>query len=159
MLRSDDLLGAIGTRTRDVLAHQLLARGPDMITLLKENWNQPPRWLGDTVRFLRKYSGLNLLTPLHWLILLLSVTFALVIGWLLRRGLEHWAGQKTWHADEFSSRFLHALVVTVAHYAPHLLGSSAAAVLFYVVTMQMKPIPFITVIAVSPWGCRPFSCS
>ena len=153
MLRADDLLKRINERTRDVLAHQLLARGPDMLTLLKENWTQPPQWIRDTFRFLHKYSGLNLLTPLHWLTLFLSVTFALAIGWLIRQGLLHWIERKAWQRDEFASRFLHALLVTLAHYTPHLLGSTAAAVLVYAVTAQMQPIPFITVIAV---GLPPF---
>ncbi len=153
VLRSDDLLKRINDRTRDVLAHQLLARGPDIVTLLEENWNQPPVWIRDTIRFLQKHSGLELLTPLHWLILLVSTAFALLVGWSLRRALLGWAGRHAWHADEFSSRFLRALIVTLGHYAPHLLGSTAAAILFYAVTHQMTPIPFITVIAV---GLPPF---
>ena len=147
-LRSEDLLKTINERTRDVLAHQLLARGPDVITLLRENWSQPPRWIGDTFRFLQKHSGLDLLEPLHWVILAIVLIMAIGGGMLIRYGLMRWITHKVWHPDEFASRFMQALLTTLAHYAPQLLGSTAAAILFYAVTHQLRPIPFITMMAV-----------
>ncbi len=147
-LRSEDLLKTINERTRDVLAHQLLARGPDVITLLRENWSQPPRWIADTFRFLQKHSGLDLLAPLHWVILAIVLIMAVGSGMLIRYGLMRWITHKVWHPDEFASRFMQALLTTLAHYAPQLLGSTAAAILFYTVTHQLKPIPFITMVVV-----------
>ncbi|HEB67367.1 MAG TPA: mechanosensitive ion channel family protein [Gammaproteobacteria bacterium] len=147
-LRSEDLLKTINERTRDVLAHQLLARGPDVITLLRENWSQPPRWIAHTFRFLQKHSGLDLLAPLHWVILAIVLIMAVGSGMLIRYGLMRWITHKVWHPDEFASRFMQALLTTLAHYAPQLLGSTAAAILFYTVTHQLKPIPFITMVVV-----------
>ena len=147
-LRSEDLLKAINERTRHVLAHQLLARGPDVITLLRENWSQPPRWFADTLRFLQQHSGLDLLAPLHWLILAIVLIIAVGGGMLVRLGLTRWIAHKTWHPEEFASRFMQALLTTLAHYAPQLLGSTAAAILFYTVTRQLQPMPFITMVAI-----------
>jgi len=152
-LRSEDLLKTVNERTRDVLAHQLLARGPNVITLLQENWSQPPHWIADTFRFLQKHSGLDLLAPLHWIILAIVLIIAVGSGMLIRYGLMRWITHKVWHPDEFASRFMQALLITLAHYAPQLLGSTSAAILFYTVTHQLRPVPFITMVAI---GLPPF---
>ena len=147
VLRSDDLLKAINDRTRDLLAHKLMARGADILSLLKENWSEPPRWIAATFQFLVGHSGIELLATTHWLILFLSLLLGIGAGLLLRIGLRKWMERKVWHMDEFASRFMHALLATLACSAPYLLGSGAAAILFYVIASSQQPTPFITIIA------------
>lgn len=147
VLRSDDLLKAINDRTRDVLAHKLMARGPDILALLKENWSEPPQWVATTVQFLVTNSGIDLLSTTHWLILFVSLLLGIGAGLLLRTGLVKWVERKSWQLDEFASNFMHTLFATLACSAPYLLGSGAAAILFYVTASSQQPTPFVTIIA------------
>ncbi len=146
-LRSDELLGKVDARIKQILARRILARGPDIVSLLEENWDKPSLWFAASEDFIRKHSGLNLLSRLHWVLLLLLLVLTLAPAIWLRRFLGMLIEQASW-TDDFSSRFSHALLTTLNHYLPHLLSSTAMALLIYFLTRELTPLPFITVVAI-----------
>ncbi len=152
ILKSDDLLKNIHAATNKLLAQKLLARGPDIVTLLRDNWNKPSLWFSASRSFLQKHSGLDLLSAWQLSLLLLLLLLSIGTGVLLRRFLCTRIRLKQW-SDDFTSLFLRASITTLAHYAPHLLGSTTAAVLFYYLTGDARPMPFINVVA---FGLPPY---
>jgi potassium efflux system protein len=145
-LRSEEILDKLQQKTNELLAHQLLARGPDVFSLLRDNWDQPQIWLAATTTFIQKNSGLDLLPLLHWVALSVVLLVSIGAGILLRRFLDKFIRRHQWQGN-FSARFLCAFISTLAHYAPHLLGSTAAAVVFYFTTRDVPTVPFITIVA------------
>lgn len=129
------------------MASQLLAHGPNIVTLIRDNWDKPLSWINATKDFIQNNSGLDILTTLHWVVLLISLMVSIGIGLLIRRHLCNLIQVKKW-GDDYSSRFIRAIVATMAYYAPHLLGSMAAATLFYQTTKTLDPIPFISMVAI-----------
>lgn len=152
VLRSEDLLKKLQERTNELLAQQLLARGPDVITLLRDNLTQPKIWLDASVAFLRKNSGLDLLPALHWVALAIVLLISVGTGFVLRHFLCKYEKQRQWR-DDFTARFLRAQLTTIAHYVPHLLGSTAAAVLFHFTTRDVPTTPFVTIVS---YGLPPY---
>jgi len=146
LLRSDGLLNSINNRTRELLASQLLAQGPDILELLKNNWDQSPVWVDDTLIFLGKHSGIDLLTPVQWLLmsvaLLISIAAGLMLRWWLNKRIE----LHSWRETEFASNFLRALLAAFATYSPWLLPSAAFATIIYHITSGIRPVPFITTV-------------
>ena len=147
ILRSDDLLKAINDRIRDELAHTLMARGADTLTLLMKDWSKSPLRIADIIQSLVGNSGIERLDTSHWLILLVSLLMSVGAGMLVRAWLLKWIGRKSWHEEDFASGFILALLSTLACSAPYLLASGAAAILFYVFSSAQQPIPIITIIA------------
>ena len=152
VLHSDELLKKLHEKTNELLARQLLARGPDVLTLLGENLTQPKIWLDASVSFLKKNSGLDLLPALHWVALAVVLLISVGGGALLRRYLRKFVERRAWQ-DDFTARFLRALMSTFGHYAPHLLGSTAAALLFYFTTRDVPTTPFVTIVS---YGLPPY---
>jgi len=147
IIKSDELLKSINNSTKELLAAQLLAKGPNIFNLIKENLDKPMVWITASKTFIKKNSGLDLLTPRQWLILVISLSVMVGIGIFIRRFLCNLIQEKTW-SDDYTSRFIRAIVTTLAFYAPFLLGSSTSAVLLFEFTKTFSPIPFISVIAV-----------
>lgn len=147
IIKSDELLKSINDKTKKLLATQLLAKGPDIVSLLKENWDKPMLWITASKTFIKKNSGLDLLTTHNWITLVIALALMIGIGMLLRRYLCNLIQGKKW-SDDYASRFIRAIVTTLAYYAPFLLGSTASAIIFFEVTKSQMPIPFISVIAI-----------
>ncbi len=145
-LRSDEALQTIGARTKQILARQLLARGPDVFELLRENWQQAPAWLAETEAFVQRHSGLEGLKAGHWLALLAALGLAAGLGVMLRRGLMRRLQRLTPPVD-FAGRFLVALQATLARHAPALLASCAVALVIYIIVREEQPPPFIAILA------------
>ena len=145
VIQSEELHTKLNEAIKDLLASRMLVRGLDSITLLRENWNKPLLWLTASETFIKNHGGLDLLQVWHWLILIILLVLTIGPAILLRQYLEHRIRSKQW-VDDFSSGFTCAIVASLAHYAPHLIGSTAVAIFFSVLTREIHPPPFITVI-------------
>ncbi len=145
-LRIEELGTRIDQRRQALLARELLARGPNLLSLVLDNLKHPGIWWTATETFLSQQSGLHLLSLMQWSLLLALTAMALATGLWLRRRLRTWADSCNWY-DDYSSRFLHALVRTVALYAPRLLISIfiAACLLFF--SLSLPSTPFIALLA------------
>ena len=146
VVRSDQAQQRVAEIQKKILAERLFARGPNLLRLLKENWDQPAVWITGSRDFLLRHSGIGQLSGpgLIWLIVVLLVAFGIsLVG---RRHLSAWTGRRYW-SDDFSSRFFYGVAVTSANYLPQLLVSGSVAVFLFILFYDVRPIPFINVVA------------
>jgi len=146
VLRSDEIQKTLTAHQQQQLAQKLLGRGPTLVDLLKENWQQPALWLNASKTFLVKHSGLDLLSGTDLATLAAVLLTALVTGSILRRQIARWLeGKKP--EKNFSTRFTRALVSVYGHYLPHLLVTGGGALFFYYTIGEATPLPFVSVVA------------
>jgi potassium efflux system protein len=144
-IRSDELQNEILQSTKLLLASRLLARGPDILTLLDENWDKLDLWIAGSTKVIKRLGGIENLLIWHWFFLFVLLILSIGPGILLRHNLQRRIRSKQWFED-YSSRFIRAFVATFVHYFPHLLGSSAAAIYFYILTSDLSPTPLVALI-------------
>lgn len=146
-LRGEELSKRISTVHKVTLARQLLAKGPDMLTLFVANLRQPSAVLDGFKLYITQGTGIKIFSWQEWAtglgLLFLLLVYAV---WLRRRNsvrIEnvHWQ-------DDFSERFALAFLSTANHYLPQLLVSSAAAGMVYFATRDMTPVPFVTFVVI-----------
>lgn len=145
-VHSKDVIDAIAAYKQLVVRQQMFAKGPDLVQLLRENWERPAVWIKASNEFIRKNSGLDKPRPLDWFLLILTVGVFSGLGMFIRRRLIHWKAGHT-PGEGHAGRFWYALAATVQLYAPILLGTSAAAIFFYVYFRPVSPKPFIAIVA------------
>ncbi len=150
-LRSDDISGRITTLQQQILAERLLARSPDLIALIKTNWQETGKWLETGRSALIRNLGLNLLDQ-RGLFELLALSLAAAFGgfWLRRRGITalHEAREAA-HAPpaSFSGRLSLAASVMFLHYLPHLLVASGWALFAWRLLPDTGPPPLLAMLA------------
>lgn len=144
-IRSEELLAQINKATKELLASRLLARGPDILTLLEENWNKLDLWIAGSTKVIKRLGGLQNLLIWHWFILFVLLILSIGPAILLQRNLQRRIRTKQW-VEDYSGRFTRALVTTFVHYLPHLVGSGTAAIFFYILTRDLEPTPIISLI-------------
>jgi potassium-dependent mechanosensitive channel len=146
ILRSDELL----PRIEDVLKHRqaerLLARGPSITEVLKDEGLEPRSWLSGANTYFHERSALLQLQAWHWGLLALVLVLGASVGVLMRHGLVAWEAEHRWQ-DSLSSRIGRSLIVGIARYAPRVGFGIAAAIFFFFVTGYISPIAVINVLA------------
>ncbi len=146
LLRSEESLQRITKIKQSNLAEKYVFKGPSFVKLAKENWENPGVWLSASKEFILKNSGLDKIGPSEFFVLLALLIAAVVSGLQIRRKLRLWLDRRP-PTDNRSSYLANAFTQTSIRYAPYLLPSILAAVFFYVTTSDIKPIPFISIVA------------
>jgi potassium efflux system protein len=145
VLRSEELHGQINNATKELLATRLLVQGPDFFTLLEENWNKREVWIAGSAKVIKRLGGLQNLLIWHWVTLFVLLVLSISPAILLRNKLQKWIRSKQW-VEDYSSLFTRAIITTFVHYLPHLLGSTVAAIFFYILTHDLSPTPLIALL-------------
>jgi small-conductance mechanosensitive channel len=146
VLRSEELAPKITERRQRLLAQRLVARGPSIITVLKDERLRPAAWLASSRSFVQQHSVLRRLSVGALGVLVLVLVVAVALGRLLRHWLRAWTLRHRWQKN-FSSYLGQSVMTALSHYAPYLLFSVAAAVFFFFAARHMEPIPFGRLIA------------
>jgi len=145
VLQSDELHGKINNATKELLATRLLVQGPDFFALLEENWNKREVWIAGSAKVIKRLGGLQNLLIWHWFTLFVLLVLSIGPAVLLRNKLQRWIRSKQW-VEDYSSLFTRAIITTFVHYLPHLLGSTVAAIFFYILTHDVSPTPLIALL-------------
>ena len=145
VIRSEELQTKITEANKALLASRLLARGPDILTVLEENWNKLDLWIAGSAKVIKRLGGLQNLLIWHWFMLFALLILSIGPAILLRQHLQQRIRSKQW-VEDYSTRFTIAVVATFVHYLPHLIGSGTAAIFFYILTHDLTPTPFITLL-------------
>jgi len=146
ILRGEEVISRLSVAQQKFLAARLLAQGPDIKKLLKENWSKPSLWMASTKSFLTNNIGLKLFSGSGLFILIFIIITAVGVGIILRQAIVTRVRKKT-PTEAFSNHFLRALLAVFGHYMPHLVMSISVAIYCYVITSTVTPVPFISVIA------------
>ncbi len=145
ILRSDDLLKQVSTLQQQLLTRQLLARGRNLSTLLRENLQQAPDWIAATQDYLNQRSGMERLSGDDALSLLGLALLGFGVGLALRRRLRrNRAGTADSTPDSTLNR---AAAQVLARYLPTLLPSLLVAGYFYSAGRAQQEIPLLDLAA------------
>ncbi|MFO7604482.1 MAG: mechanosensitive ion channel [Gammaproteobacteria bacterium] len=121
-LRSDEIYQSLLNYQKLRTKQQLLHKGPDLLRLLQENWQQPGLWIEASKQFIFTDSGLGVFFKKHWPSLLLGLLLSFVLAWGFRLLLKRLINNGRWTAD-YTSRFLCACLTSIHHYAIPTLGT------------------------------------
>ena len=145
-LRSEELLQQLKARYNALVAERLLARGPDILSLLVHNWKQPAQWWTAASGFLRRHSGAERFGMADWGLLLLAALLGGGGGWFLRRRMQpHLVALEP--GPGIASRFGCSVAAVTRHFAVPFLLSLALLLAMGYLTAGARPLPFVTVAA------------
>ena len=146
VIRSDEILQTIAKKQKLIISSHLLAKGPGLHTLIKENWDQPAQWFNSTAAFVRKHSGMERLTQLNMALMFILMGIGIILGMLYRRRTLIKNRDKRWDSS-LSNCFYCALSRNFAHYAPAMFGSLVGVAFLFFSFTSIRPVPFINVVA------------
>jgi potassium efflux system protein len=146
ILRSDDLLKKAGTLQQQLLTNRLLARGPSVNNLLRENLQQAPDWIAASHDYLRTRSGMEQLSRDDILSLLGLALLGLGVGLALCRRLRR--NRPDSAADSAPGSTLNrAAAQVLVRYLPALLPSLLIAAFFYAAGHTQPELPLLNLAA------------
>lgn len=145
VLRSDELLERIGTLYKAELAKRVLAKGPNIVQVLLDNWHNAVTLTAATLLFVREHAGLNNLDAAEWAWLALLVAAAFGIGTAIRKQQRPKLHGRMTAVDGGISSSAN-LQAAFLHYLPRLLAAVTAAVFIYLATTDIRPVPFVNVV-------------
>ncbi len=146
-LRIQELDQLIDERLQAILARELLARGPDLLTLLRNNLESPGIWLQAARHLVTGHSGLRQLSAAQWIGLLLLALVTWVLALKLRRRLDRRGRGLTPEPADYPAQLLQATLLTGALHAPRLLVAGAVAALLQLMLRAVEPRPFLSILA------------
>ncbi len=141
-LQSQDLIKFINQLQQSILARQLSARSPDIITVVVENLKAPAVAWQDSIDFLRAQHQLKSLSPEQFLALMLLAGSSMLMGIFLKRKLGTVTPAPTQTEDSVYGFGL-AARTSMARALPLLLPVAATAA-FFSITLPLSPLPFLT---------------
>jgi len=143
ILRSDDLLKKASTLQQQLLTRRLLARGPTLSALLKENLQQAPDWIAAGRDYLSAKSGMERLVIEDIATLGLLGALGIGAGIALRRRLR-----RAVPVEESGNYSLHyAATQVLVRYLPALLPSLLIAAFFFLTSRTLDSQPLISLAA------------
>jgi len=145
VIRTEELQNLLNESTKELLASRMLVRGPDLVTLLEENWKKSELWIAGSTKVIKRLGGSQNLLVWHWFTLFVLLILSIGPTILLKQYLQRRIRRIQW-LEDYSSRFYCAFIASFVHYLPHLIGSSAAAIFFYILTRDLSPTPLIALI-------------
>jgi small-conductance mechanosensitive channel len=116
LLRSDDIYQSLLDYQKQLTKQHLLNKGPDILSLLKDNWQQPGLWITASRQFIFTDSGLDQFITANWLSLIWGFLLSLLLAVAARLFLVYMIGRGHWRVD-YTSRFLCATLTSLRHYA------------------------------------------
>ncbi|MFC1589274.1 mechanosensitive ion channel domain-containing protein [Pseudomonadota bacterium] len=142
LLQSQDLVKSINELQQGILAQQLSARTPHIITVLADNIKAPTAFLHDSLKFLHTQYRLEQLNAEQFTLLILLAAIGIVSGVFLDRHIRAVKSPLEKPKDSVSA-FALAVRTSLAQALPILLPVIIAAA-FLSFTLPLSPLPFIT---------------
>ena len=144
--QSEEVAAELTRGQQAILATRLLARGPDIYTVIQNNLASPGLWLTSFWQFIELESARGLPDLVQWLITGLFGALGVALGWLLR----HFMQRPPTVASEnlgMAAAFGLALRVQARRDLPLWLGL-ACATGYLLWALPLEPMPFVTFTAI-----------
>jgi potassium efflux system protein len=144
VLHVNHLQEIVGETLKKRLEQHMLARGPDIFTVIGRTLTAPVDWFSDSIDYFVRHSWeLQQATAKQLLSVLGAALLALAFGVGLRwRGLAA-INQRAVRAGK-SGRVTTTVLAAVCHQAPYFLTGLAASILLAVFTYDIRPVPFLS---------------
>jgi len=147
VLHVNHLQEDVGATLKKLLEEHMLARGPDIVSIIGRTLTDPVTWFTDSIDYFARHSWeLNQATPVQLLSALGAALLGLVLGLGLRlfglpivtrRAAEHRAG---------NGRVANTIFAACCHQAPYVLAGLGASILLAVFTYDIHPVPVMSVL-------------
>ncbi len=145
VLRGNEINQRVATLYNAALAERLFAKGPSLYAVLLDNWHNIVTLGAATTFFVKEHAGLSNLSPAEWIWLALLISVATGLAVLLRDSRRPRVVSKLMTADGEISVGV-SLLAAVLHYAPRLFAPLTAVAYVYLLTRDIRPVPFINVL-------------
>jgi len=142
LIQSQDLTQSINQLQQTIIAQQLSARTPHIISVIQETLQSPIASWKETINFVKNQYRKKLLTVKQISLLVALIVISALIGMFARR---RWVSQPVsaqLPSDTLSS-FLQSIRYTLIHAVP-VLFPMVVMLLFLVIALPLKPLPLIT---------------
>lgn len=141
-LQSQDLIKSMNALQQKILAQQLSARTPHIITVLRDNMQEPVAGWQDAIHFLVEQYRLKLLSVQQFSLLVVLMMLSVFVGMIVSRMLRP-IQTRRYLAEDMVSAFTLALRTSLARALPLLLPVLVAAG-FLSIALPLVPLPFVT---------------
>jgi small-conductance mechanosensitive channel len=145
VLRGNEITQRVATLYNAAMAERMFAKGPSLYAVLLDNWHNIVTLGAATTFFVREHAGFGNLSPAEWIWLALLVSVAMGLGVLLRDSRRPRVVSKLMTADGEISVGV-SMLAAVLHYAPRLFAALTAVAYVYLLTYDIRPVPFINVL-------------
>jgi len=147
-IRTDELLQSVSQLQTTLLTRRLFSKGPPTTSLLMSALDSDL----DHYELIKQYTiynfGIHQIPLTDFIFLFVAFIVSAAIGVWGRRVIKTWVIGRGWD-DSFAHRFWEALFITVAHYFPQFLSTAITAVLCYMVSKALSPLPLVSVFIIS----------
>jgi len=142
LIQSQDLTGSINQLQQAIIAQQLSARTPHIITVIEELLRSPIASWQETINFIKKQYQKKLLSVKEITLLAGLIFISFLAGIFVRRTLRSQSSLKPLPSDTLSS-FIQSTRFTLIHAIPVVLPI-IVMLLFLSITLPLKPLPLLT---------------
>ena len=142
LIQSQDLTKSINQLQQAVIAQQLSARTPDIISVIQETLQSPIASWDETISFIKNQYRQKLLTIKQISLLTALMLFSSLVGVFVRR---KWLSQpvSAQLPSDTLSAFMQSIRCTLINAIPVLLPM-LVMLLFLIIALPLKPLPLIT---------------
>ncbi|MDH5425490.1 MAG: mechanosensitive ion channel [Gammaproteobacteria bacterium] len=146
LLQSEGLQAEVNLKYKQIAAARLFARELTVVDILQKNFDQPTIWFDASREFISTNSGLSLFSLAD---AVFFAVFAIGLYWFALTVRENIFSSLTrvQYIKSFSHKFNRAVLSSFGHFLPHLSVSILASIFAYIVTSQITPVPFVSMLA------------
>jgi len=145
VLHVNNLQEDVGASLKKLLEEHMLARGPDIFTVIGRTLTDPVSWFSDSIDYFVRHSWeLKQATTVQLLSALGAALFGLALGLGLRLfGLPAVARRATQH-QAGNGRVASTVLAACCHQAPYVLTGLGASILLAIFTYDVRPAPVLS---------------
>jgi potassium efflux system protein len=143
LLSSNDLDSKVDDYLRSLQTRQLLARGPDLVSVLQANLDERERWLDFTRQLAVTSTGWDAIRPIHLAGAAAVGLLGFILGRIVPRRLRARAARMKVGEEEVSAGLVQAVMACGASYAPILLALGGIVAYVTLIPRAGGDLPFV----------------
>ena len=143
LLGSKDLDSKVDDYLRSLQTRQLLARGPDLVSVLQANLDERKRWLDFSRQLVVTSTGWDAIRPIHLAGAAAVGLLGFILGSIVPRRLRARAARMKVEKEEVSAGLVQAVMACGASYAPILLALGGIIAYLALMPRAGGDLPFV----------------
>jgi potassium efflux system protein len=143
LLGSNNLDSKVDDYLRSLQTRQLLARGPDLVSVVQANLDERERWLDFTKQLAVTSTGWDAIRPIHLAGAVAVGLLGFILGRIVPRRLRVRAARMRVGEEEVSAGLVQAVMACGASYAPILLALGGIIAYLTLIPRAVGDLPFV----------------
>ncbi|MGW8248023.1 MAG: mechanosensitive ion channel family protein, partial [Acidiferrobacterales bacterium] len=145
VLHVNNLQEDVGATLKKLLEQHMLARGPDILTVIGRTLTDPVNWFADSIDYFVRHSWeLRQATPAQLLTILVAALFGLILGLGLRLFGLPLITRRAASKKARNGRVATTVLAACCHQAPYVLTGLGASILLAIFTYDVHPVPVLS---------------